>query len=323
MQMEDVILQVENLKAWFKSTKRTVKAVDGISFTVHKGERIGIVGESGSGKSITCLSILNLKKHPDEVLEGRIIFQGQDLLAMDEKELNAIRGKEIAIIFQDPKTSLNPFFKISTVMVDNIRRHQKSSRKEARAKAVEMLRLVNFPDPEKRIDDYPAMLSGGMKQRVQIAMALSHDVKLLIADEATTALDATIQAQVINLLDDITRERGMALIIVTHDLGIAARLCDRVDVMYSGHIIESATTEELFSRPMHPYTKSLIRNARRMDLTDDGSTIGKYDYTPSSGCPFSTRCPEAEKRCRKEPPEAMVMGGGHMVSCWLYDEREE
>ena len=320
--MDDVILQVENLKAYFKDNKSTIKAVDGVSFTVHRGEKIGIIGESGSGKSVTCLSLLKLKKHNEETLEGKIIFEGKDIFQLDKHQLQKLRGKEISIIFQDPKTSINPFFKISTEMIANIRRHQRISKKEARAKAIDMLRLVNFPDPERRIDDYPERLSGGQRQRVQIAMALSQDVKLLIADEATAALDATIQAQIITLLEKISTERNMALIIVTHNLGIAAGVCDRINVMYSGHIVESASTEDLFDSPLHPYTKALIEDARNMDLSI--MTVNeKKERFSSSGCPYHDKCRERKAKCKDEYPGVKRLGKDHMVSCWLYEDEED
>ena len=300
-----------------------IKAVDGISFTVHKGERIGIVGESGSGKSITCLSILNLKKHPDEVLEGKIIFQGQDLLAMDEKELNAIRGKEIAIIFQDSKTSLNPFFKISTVMVDNIRRHQKSSRKEAKAKAVELLRLVDFPDPEKRIDDYPAMLSGGMKQRVVIAIALACNPEVLIADEPTTALDVTIQAQVLEMMKKLKEKFNTATLLITHDLGVVAQMCQKVAILYAGEILESGSVHDIFKNTAHPYTLGLLGaipniHAQVKRLTPiEGLMPDPMVVYP--GCSFCERCKYADAECAQSRPALVDIGGGHKVRCHKKD----
>ena len=263
---EKVILNVEGLQTYFKTDAGILKAVDGVSFVVHEGETVGLVGESGCGKSVTNLSIMRLvPSPPGKTVGGKVIFDGKDILQMSEKELRNIRGNKISMIFQDPMTSLNPFLKISTQMIETIRLHQDVTKKEAREKAVEMLRLVGIPKPEQRIDCYPHQFSGGMRQRVMIAMALSCNAEILIADEPTTALDVTIQAQILELIKALTEKFNTAVILITHDLGVVAGMCDKVCVMYAGRIVESSPTEDLFEHPMHPYTEGLIASVPKLD----------------------------------------------------------
>ena len=262
-----VVLEVKDLRTYFKTDAGIVKAVDGVSFTLHEGETLGIVGESGSGKSVTNLSIMRLiPSPPGKVVGGEALFEGVDILKLSEKEMREIRGNKISMIFQDPMTSLNPFLRISTQMVETIRLHEKDvSKQEALKRSIDMLKLVGIPSAEKRIQNYPHQFSGGMRQRVMIAMALSCNAQVLVADEPTTALDVTIQAQILELIDKLSTRMGTAVILITHDLGVVAGMCNQVCVMYAGKIVEKAATEDLYERPSHPYTEGLIKSVPRMD----------------------------------------------------------
>ena len=293
------LLQVNHLKTHFHTERGRVTAVNDISFTVNKGEIIGIVGESGCGKSVMSQSIVRLLEHTDPVeYEGEVVFEGQDLLALPLKKLQKIRGNDISIIFQDPLTSLNPVYTIGNQIIEVLRYHQKLSKKEAREKAIDMLRLTGIPSPETRIDDYPHELSGGMQQRAMIAMALACRPKLLIADEPTTALDVTIQAQILDLIVDLNEQLGMGVLFITHDLGVVADVCTSVKVMYLGQIIEESPTDGLFEKPLHPYTQGLIQSIPQLDgdrhapLHVIEGTVPPLSNVPV-GCNFAARCPFA------------------------------
>ncbi len=326
---EKVILNVEGLQTYFKTDAGILKAVDGVSFVVHEGETVGLVGESGCGKSVTNLSIMRLvPSPPGKTVGGKVIFDGKDILQMSEKELRNIRGNKISMIFQDPMTSLNPFLKISTQMIETIRLHQDVTKKEAREKAVEMLRLVGIPKPEQRIDCYPHQFSGGMRQRVMIAMALSCHAKILIADEPTTALDVTIQAQILELIKALTEKFNTAVILITHDLGVVAGMCDKVCVMYAGRIVESSPTEDLFEHPMHPYTEGLIASVPKLDdggkeklFSIEGQPPNVIDLPPC--CPFHPRCRKKMGICQAMYPPVYHKDEKHHVACWLYASKEE
>ncbi len=325
---DEVILQVKNLRTYFHTDAGVVKAVDGINFELHKGETLGIVGESGSGKSVTNLSIINLVSHPGRIESGEILFHGQDLLKLSEKEIRKIRGNKISMIFQDPMTSLNPYLKISTQMIETIRMHQGLNKEQARAKAVEMLKLVGIPGAEERVDCYPHQFSGGMRQRVMIAMGLSCNPEILIADEPTSALDVTIQAQILELMKDLSKRLGTAVIIITHSLGVVAGMCDTINVMYAGRTVEHATTHQLFKETKHPYTQGLIRSVPRLDMemsdklySIPGVPPNVVDLPPC--CPFYPRCEKAMDVCKKGYPAVTDFGNDHVCSCWLYTKEKE
>lgn len=334
---DNIILQVENLKTWFKTSQGLVKAVDGVSFKVHEGEIFGIVGESGSGKSVTNLSILRLVPIPPGIqAEGKVFFRGRDLLTVDEEEIRAVRGGSISMIFQDPLTSLNPLLKISLQIEEALQQHHSLSKKEAREKAIELLKAVGIPDARRRINDYPHQFSGGMRQRVMIAMAIGCNPDMLIADEPTTALDVTIQAQILDLIKNLSDKRTMAVILVTHDLGVVAGMCDTVCVMYAGRIVEQAPVDELFAHPLHPYTKGLLASVPRIDeakkrlYSIPGSPPNLIDM--NKGCAFADRCENAHAACLQGYPEETVLENqimsptafstSHLVRCWLYSEKE-
>ena len=328
--MASSVLEVKGLKTYFKTDAGIVKAVDGVSFSVDEGETLGIVGESGCGKSVTNLSIMKLiPSPPGKIVGGEVLYDGKDILKMSEKELRSIRGNQIAMIFQDPMTSLNPFLKISTQMIETIRLHQKISKAEARAKAIKALDDVGIPSPEKRIDSYPHQFSGGMRQRVMIAMALSCNAKILIADEPTTALDVTIQAQILELIEKINKKYKTAVILITHDLGVVAGMCDKVCVMYAGKVIEEARTLDLYAAPKHPYTQGLIESVPRMDNSDktkklfsiEGQPPNVIDLPPC--CPFHPRCHKTLEICKNHYPPFKSMGENHNCACWLYASEEE
>jgi len=330
------LLRVRDLKTYFVTEQGsgTARAVDGVSFEVHPGETLGIVGESGCGKTVTSLSILRLiPEPPGHIRPGSFIeFEGRNLLTLAPKELRAIRGNQIAMVFQEPMTSLNPVFTAGDQIGEAAVVHQGLSRKAARRRAIDMLRLVGIPDPEERVDHYPHQLSGGMRQRVMIAMALICHPKLLIADEPTTALDVTIQAQILELLDRLQADLGMAVMLITHDLGVVAGSADRVIVMYAGQIVEQAPTVELFARPLHPYSEGLMASVPRIDApprqphgrlhTIPGQVPAATAWPP--GCRFHPRCPYAWDRCRQEEPPLLDAGTGepgtHTVRCWLLTE---
>ena len=310
------ILEVKNLRTAFRTEYGWVNAVDGVSFSVAPGRTLGIVGESGCGKSVTSLSIMRLiPDPPGRVVGGEILYKGKDLLKFTESDMRSIRGNEISMIFQEPMTSLNPVFTIGDQIMEPLRVHQKLSRADARKKAIDMLKLVNIPSPESRVDEYPHQLSGGMRQRVMIAMALACNPQVLIADEPTTALDVTIQAQILELLRDVRERLGMALILITHDLGVVAETADDVMVMYAGKAVEQGPVAEIFARPRHPYTQGLLgsipktaSHAQRL-LAIPGMVPALHELP--KGCSFQDRCPHVMDKCRAEEP---TLKDG--VSCW-------
>lgn len=317
------LLSVRNLKTSFFTHVGEVKAVRGISFDVNEGEVLGIVGESGSGKSVTSLSIMGLLQYPGRVVDGEILLNGEDILTYSKDQMRKVRGKEIAMIFQDPMTSLNPVYTIGNQVMEMILEHEKMSRREARARAIEMLKLVGIPAAEKRIDSYPHEFSGGMRQRVMIALALSCNPKLLIADEPTTALDVTIQAQILNLIKKLNRQFGMTTMLITHDLGVVATVCDKVAVMYGGLIMEYGTVDEIFYHPRHPYTMGLLGSIPHVDGGEKRRLI-PIDGTPPDlinppkGCPFSTRCKYCMNVCTREQPPYFAEDK-HRTMCWMLD----
>jgi oligopeptide transport system ATP-binding protein len=325
---DDAILKVKNLRTYFYTDEGVVKAVDDVSFSLHKGEVIGIVGESGSGKSVANLSVMNLiLSPPGKIVGGEVLFHGDDILKLKEKQLQKIRGARISMIFQDPMTSLNPFLRISTQLIETITLHQKLDKKQARAKAVEMLDMVGIPAAKERIDSYPHQFSGGMLQRVMIAMALSCNPEILIADEPTTALDVTIQAQILDLIRGLTHKLGTAVILITHSLGVVAGMCDNIYVMYAGRVVEFGTAEQIFETPLHPYTRGLIKSVPRLDRRNRGRLFSIPGQPPNvidlpPCCPFFPRCPEAVERCKTSCPEQVDSGGGHRIACWEVSARE-
>ncbi len=319
------ILRVENLKTYFNTDDGIVKAVDGVSFTLNRGETLGIVGESGCGKSVMNLSLMRLiASPPGKIVDGDIFFHGKSVLAMSGAELRALRGNKLSMIFQDPMTSLNPFLRISTQLVETLRLHQGFSKLEAYEKAIEMLRRVGIPSPEKRIDAYPHQFSGGMRQRVMIAMALSCNPEILVADEPTTALDVTIQAQILEIIKDLTVKLSTAVILITHDLGVVSGMCDTICVMYAGRIVERTSTDDLFRNPRHPYTLGLIRSVPRLDKTTKERLYSIPGTPPSlinlpECCPYHPRCEFAMDICSRQYPDEIDLEKGHRVCCWLYD----
>ncbi|MBT2687147.1 ABC transporter ATP-binding protein [Bacillus sp. ISL-47] len=322
---KETILEVKNLKTHFFSGKKVIKAVDGVDFDVKRGETLGIVGESGSGKSITSLSIMRLiAEPPGKIVDGEINFKGKNLLAETEEGMRQMRGNKISMIFQEPMTSLNPVYSVGEQIAEAFRIHQKLPKKEAWQKAVEMLRLVGIPSPEKRAKQEPHELSGGMRQRVMIAMALACKPELLIADEPTTALDVTIQAQILDLLKNLQEQLGTAVIMITHDMGVVSETCDRVAVMYCGKIVEHSDVDSLFENPKHPYTQGLLRSIPTVDrdveeLETIPGTVPSPDNLPA-GCSFAPRCPFATDLCRTEEPP-LLTDHDDKVRCWMYSER--
>ena len=323
---DEAILRVKDLRTYFNTDEGVVKAVDGVSFELRKGETLGIVGESGSGKSVTNLSIMNMIPNPPgKIVGGEVLFGERDLLKMPPREIREIRGNKISMIFQDPMTSLNPFLRISTQMMETIMLHQGLGKKDAKAKAIEMLALAGIPAPEKRIDAYPHQFSGGMRQRVMIAMSLSCNPEILIADEPTSALDVTIQAQILDLMKDLTARLGTAVILITHSLGVVAGTCDTLCVMYAGRVVERGATEDVFAAPKHPYTRGLIKSVPRLDIASDGRLSSIQGQPPNvidlpECCPFYPRCDQAKDICKKKYPERSDFGNGHSAACWLYSE---
>jgi peptide/nickel transport system ATP-binding protein len=322
------LLEVDDLRVSFETEDGVVKAVDGASFAVDKGETLGIVGESGCGKSVANLSILGLTRAPTTQISGRISYDGRDLAQASDEELRGVRGKEIAMIFQDPLTSLHPFYRVGSQLVEAMHAHQDVSKEVARRRALDLLEMVGIPDPRARIDNYPHEFSGGMRQRVMIAMALINDPRVLIADEPTTALDVTIQAQILSLIARLQQELGMAVILITHDLGVIAEVADRVNVMYGGRIVESGTLDQIFYDPQHPYTWGLLGSLPRPDRPRVRRLAQVKGQPPSllappRGCHFRPRCPHAFERCTEVPP-LEVRGGGeaHPDRCWLSPEQK-
>ena len=322
------LLEVEDLRVHFETEDGLVKAVDGVSFGVDRGETLGIVGESGCGKSVANLSILGLTRAPTTSISGRITYDGRDLAQATDEELRGVRGKEIAMIFQDPLTSLHPFYRVGAQLVEAVQAHQDVSKAVARRRALELLGMVGIPDPEGRIDNYPHEFSGGMRQRAMIAMALINDPKVLIADEPTTALDVTIQAQILSLIARLQEELGMAVILITHDLGVIAEVADRVNVMYAGRIVESGTLDQTFYDPQHPYTWGLLGSLPRPDQPRTRRLAQVKGQPPSllappQGCHFRPRCPHAFERCTEVPGlEDRGGGAGHPDRCWLPVEKK-
>ncbi|MCS7462083.1 ABC transporter ATP-binding protein [Paenibacillus doosanensis] len=321
----DHLLQVNHLQTAFRTDKGEVISIDDVSFSLKPGETIGIVGESGCGKSVTSLSIMRLLGSKGRIRQGEIRFGGADLTGMTEAQMREIRGNEISMIFQEPMTSLNPVFTIGHQMGESIRLHLKMKPKETRAYAIEMLKKVGIPRPEAIVDEYPHALSGGMRQRVMIAMALSCKPKLLIADEPTTALDVTIQAQILELMKKLRQDSGTAIMLITHDLGVIAEMADKVIVMYAGQVVEETDVFTLFDEPKHPYTKGLMSSIPHIDSGMDERLASIPGTVPSlhqmpQGCRFHTRCPYAVERCLQQAPPLMQSGANHLARCWLAEE---
>jgi oligopeptide/dipeptide ABC transporter ATP-binding protein len=317
--MSKELLEIENLKTYFYTWAGIVKAVDGVSLKVKEGETLGLVGESGSGKTVTALSILRIVPTPGKIIDGRISYRGENLLEKRENEMQKIRGKEIAYIFQDPATSLNPIFSIADQLMEVIRRHQNVGKQEALEKAIELFRLVEIPDPEIKIWSYPHQLSGGMKQRMAVARALSCQPSLLLADEPTTNLDVTIQAQILELMKNLKKKLGMSMILITHDMGVVAGVADRITVLYAGRVCESASTRTIFYNPMHPYTVALLTAVpnlamKREKLTIIPGTIPNL-IEPPSGCRFHPRCEYAGSECVETVPPLVEIEPEHYVAC--------
>jgi oligopeptide/dipeptide ABC transporter ATP-binding protein len=327
--MPQPLLSVENLRTYFRTDAGVARAVDGVSFHVDPGETLGIVGESGSGKSVTSLSVMRLiPEPPGEIQAGsRILFRGEageeDLVRASEERMREIRGNDIAMIFQEPMTSLNPVFRVGDQIMESLRLHQGLSKKDARDRAIEMLRLVGIPIPEQRVDEYPHQLSGGMRQRVMIAIALACDPKLLIADEPTTALDVTIQAQILELLNRLQEELGMSIVLITHDLGVVAETCDRVVVMYAGQVFEEGSVEQVFHDPQNPYTEGLLRSIPKLgSRTERLAVIPGVVPSPTAwpaGCRFHDRCPYGWEKTEREEPPLFEIGPGRRNKCWLVE----
>lgn len=322
--MDNKLLEVKNLKTYFHTDDGMVPAVDDVSFSIDKGETLGIVGESGCGKSITSLSIMRLIPNPPgEIKSGEILFKGSNLLRKSDAEMRKIRGNDIAMIFQEPMTSLNPVFTIGQQITEVIMLHQKLDKKQARQKAIDMLKLVKIPIPEKRIDEYPHQLSGGMRQRIMIAMALSCNPELLICDEPTTALDVTIQAQILNLICELKTKLNAAIMMITHDLGVISEIANNVMVMYAGKVVEYGNAREVFKNPLHPYTIGLMNSIPRLDCNREELSVIRgmvpsFDSIPK-GCLFNPRCDYAKDICRERLPELRNQGC-QQVRCWKYSD---
>jgi peptide/nickel transport system ATP-binding protein len=321
------LLEVEDLRVQFVTDDGIVHAVDGVSYVVETGTTLGIVGESGSGKTVSSLTTMGLTRGRNTRISGRILFEGRDLLTASGEELRRIRGNEIAMIFQDPLSSLHPFYKVGTQLVEAVRTHRDVSKAAARDRALELLELVGIPDPRRRLNQYPHEFSGGMRQRAMIAMALANEPKLLIADEPTTALDVTVQAQILALIQDLQRRLGMAVIIITHDLGVVAEIADEIGVMYAGRIVEHGSTSQIFETPHHPYTWGLLKSIPRLDTVRDEELVPISGRPPSlihrpTGCFFNPRCPYARAAHRRVDPRLTTIPGdaGHEVACLLEPE---
>jgi oligopeptide/dipeptide ABC transporter ATP-binding protein len=328
--INDNILEVKNLKTQFFTEAGIVRAVDGVNIVVKRGEVLGIVGESGCGKSVTSLSVMGLISQPGRVVDGEVFFDNQDLLKLSDKQMMKIRGNRISMIFQQPQSSLNPVFRIGDQLTEVLRNHQDISKDEAEKRAIELLMMVGIPEPESRVKSYPHEMSGGMAQRVMIAMALACVPELLIADEPTTALDVTIQAQILDLMRNLKSQMDTAIILITHDLGVVAEMCDRVNVMYAGRIVEEAAIEDLFERPKHPYTEALIGSTPVLGQADKeldtipGSVPNLINLPP--GCKFAPRCQARIQNeltiCTEEEPDLIEMAPNHWVRCWLYNQED-
>lgn len=327
--MNAPLLEIRDLRTYFHTERGTVKAVDGVSFRLEEGHALGIVGESGCGKTVTAQSVLRLiPSPPGKIVGGEILFHGQDLLSLSDEEMNAIRGNQISMIFQEPMTALNPVFRVGDQIGEVLLRHKGLRKAEALDRSVELLREVGIPLPEARVHDYPHQMSGGMRQRVMIAMALACNPQLIIADEPTTALDVTIQAQILGILQELRETARAAILLITHDLGVVAEVADQVAVMYTGRVLEEAAVQDLFNDPLHPYTQGLMRSIpgkaslegrKRLDAIP-GVVPSLLDLP--GGCKFNTRCPHAFDRCFKEPePSLLCPKPGHAVRCWLYEEK--
>lgn len=335
MAKKDVVISVEDLKTYFRSDNGLVKAVDGATFDIHRGESVGIVGESGCGKSVTSLSIMQLIRRPRGDIEGgKIMFTRQNGKTVDiatlkpgGSEMRSIRGNEIAMIFQEPMTSLNPVYTVGRQIMEAVMLHQQLTKKQAKQRAIEMLSKVGIPAPKQRVDEYPHQFSGGMRQRAMIAMALSCDPEFLIADEPTTALDVTIEAQILRLMKDIQKEFGVSIMIITHDLGVIAEMAERVNVMYTGKVVEHAITDDIFHNAKHPYTQGLLQSiptiGRRQRLTPIRGTVPNLLTLPANVCYFAPRCPHAMDICTKQEPPLYELEEGHTCKCWLYKGSKE
>jgi len=325
--MPNKLIEIKNLKTQFLTERGIARAVDDVSFNILEGETMAIVGESGCGKSVTALSIMNLVPNPPgEVVAGSIHFEGKDLLKISEREMRKIRGNRISMIFQEPMTSLNPVFKIGDQISEVLRLHQNLEKKDARDKAIDLLRQVRIPAPENRISDYPHQMSGGMRQRVMIAIALACSPKILIADEPTTALDVTIQAQILKLMDQLREQTGTSIMLITHDLAVVAETAENVIVMYAGRIVETANVHKLFNNPFHPYTKGLMSSIPGIEKIDKEVRLEAIPgmvpnlYALPLGCKFNDRCIKAHDRCLQAEPNLIEIEDGHYVRCWLYED---
>ena len=328
MSQAETILEIKDLCVEFQTVEGTVHAVDHLNYTLHKGEKLGIVGESGSGKSVSSLGMMQLIPNPPgRITGGEILYHGKDLVKASEKEMQKIRGNEISMIFQEPMTSLNPIIKCGKQIAESLRLHRGMKKKEAMEEAVRMMRAVGIANPEVRAHEYPHQMSGGMRQRVMIAMALACQPQILIADEPTTALDVTIQAQILDLIRELNESMGTSVVFITHDLGVVSELCDTVIVMYTGHIVEQALVKELFESPKHPYTKGLLNAIPKITRERNPlETIEGMVPNPTErieGCSFSPRCPYATDQCRKAEPPMAELSDGRLVRCWQYAKENE
>ena len=325
--MSDLLLDIKNERLSFFTPAGEVKALNNVSFSMKQGEVLGIVGESGSGKSVTAYSLMGLTAYPGKLIGGEIRFNGHEVEKMTEKEFRKMRGEEVSIIFQDPMTSLNPVYTIGNQIVEMVRLHTNKDKKEAYARAKELLELVGINEPERRLKQYPHELSGGMRQRVMIAIALACEPKLLIADEPTTALDVTIQAQILELMMELRKKLGMSIIMITHDLGVVASMCEKIAVMYAGKIVEYGTTDEIFYNPKHEYTKGLINSIPKLNQKEkerlvpiEGSPVDLLN--PPAGCPFAPRCKSCMKICLRQMPPRTDLSDTHYTQCWLLQKAE-
>ncbi|MDH4184154.1 MAG: ABC transporter ATP-binding protein [Nitrospinota bacterium] len=318
------LLELDNLKIQFHTSQGVAPAVDGVSYSVDTGSAVGLVGESGCGKTVTSLAILKLIQNPGRIAGGKILFDGVDLVPLPEDEMRRIRGNKISMIFQEPMTALNPVFTVGSQIGEAVILHRGASRKQARDRSIEMLQKVGIPSPEKRVDDYPHQLSGGMRQRAMIAMALSCDPKLIIADEPTTALDVTIQAQILDLMTQMKETYGASILLITHNLGVVAQTCQKVVVMYAGKVVEEALVDTLFANPAHPYTIGLMESIPSPGASGSKARLKEIKgqvpslYNLPQGCYFHPRCPRAMDICREQQPELKSLASGSRVSCWLY-----